>query len=1186
MRLVLRSLAATLILAAPFALFSQEFRGTISGVITDPTGAMVAGARVTVTEENTGTKIPTVSGASGEYTAAFLLPGDYDINVELQGFKSFVRKGVHVGAGDHAVIDVKLDVGNIATSVEVTADASLLNTDNSSVGQAITTKEVAELPINGRTPMMAAALALGVVGYAQPTLVHPFDSGAAAGWSVGGAYQQTSELLVNGSPNATWDGRLAYSPPQDAVQEVRVKASDTDAAFGHTAGGTLNQITKSGTNSLHGSAWEFNQPNTLTANDFFLNQKGQSRPVTHLNQYGVTAGGPMVLPKVFNGRNKLFWFFAWEGMKDAQPNPATLTVPSDAERVGNFAQMLVPTKANPQGTRLYDPYSAVVSGSNITRQPFTNNQIPQVAPYVNPVAQAYLKFIPLPNAAGLPDGTQNFVTAPNTPDNFNNEMGRLDYNMNDNSRMFFEIRHTDYAQVKNNYFDNIATGSTLFRVNTGVSLDEVYTFNPTNILDVRLNFTRMNEGHDVPSFGFNPTTLGFPSYMAAQSTYLAMPVIQFASSSFQQLGNTGTGADRLPSQSAQLFATWVKIKGSHQLKFGGDFRQYRLNTFTAGNSAGTFSFSGNNWVRPTQATSSSVVGQDFAEFLMGLPTGGSYDLNTFGSWYSYYSSVFVQDDWRVKRNFTLNIGLRFDHDGPYNEKYGRTVNGFDTTSANPLQAAAQAAYAKAPIAQLPPSAFNVLGGLTFPGNGTAVYNNTSHLVSPRVGFAWTPDPLHGKTVIRAGFGMFVAPVSIARMDVNGKFSTSPETNQEGFSQSTTVVPTGNNYASPAATLSNPFPNGLLTPSGSSLGLLTFAGQNITFLNPEMSSPYSLRWNFGIQQSLTPNLMLEVAYIGNHSVHLPVDATQLNGIPRQFLSTLGVRDPAQNYLAGTTPNPFFGLQTSTGTQANTTPAQLLARFPQFPVGDNASGWNGNGGIIEQNASVGSSYFNSLNVRLQKRTSHGLNFTFNYIFSKLIERVTWLNDSDPAPEKRISSIDHPHRFVAAISYELPFGRNKLVNLQSRWINGIFGGWQLNLVYTYQTGAPINWNNGSTTSPGDYVYFGDPIVLNNRMADPGSTAFNTSAFDTKSTDAFQYHIRTFPTMISSLRMDGINQFDPSLLKRISFTEKAYLQLRFEAFNALNHPVFPAPNTTATGSSFGTISGAQANRPRSIQLGARIVF
>jgi hypothetical protein len=1183
MKTVSLNLITLAILACPFVLPAQEFRSTISGVITDPAGAMIPRAQVTATETSTGTKVSTVSGSAGEYTAAFLLPGDYDIEVRMDGFNTFTRKGVHVGAGDHVIIDVQLYVGNVATSVEVTGDASLLNTDNSSLGQAITTKEMAELPINGRTPMIAASLSLGVIGYAQPTLIHPFDSGAAAGWSIGGAYQQTSELLINGSPNATWDGRLAYSPPQDAVQEVRVKVSDTDAAFGRTAGGTLNQVTKSGTNSFHGSAWEFNQPNTLTANDFFLNQAGKSRPVTHLNQYGVTAGGPVLLPK-FNGRNKLFWFFAWEGMKDAQPNPFATSVPTDAERRGDFPQIFIA-----DGTRIYDPYSAVVSGGTVIRTAFPNNQIPQVAPYVSPVAQEYLKFFPSPNVAPLrADGQQNYSTAPNTPDNYNNQMGRMDYNMSDRSRMFFDIRRTDYSQTKNNYFDNISTGSALYRVNTGVSVDEVYTVNPTNILNVRLNFTRMNEYHDVPSVGFNPTSLGFPSYMATQSNYLALPIITFAGSSFQTLGNTGTGADRLPSQSAQLFGTWVKIKGNHALKFGGDVRQYRLNTFTAGNSAGTFSFSGNNWVRASSgASATTAFGQDLATFLMGLPTGGSYDVNTYGSWYSYYSAVFVQDDWRLKRNLTLNLGVRFDHDGPYNEVHARTVNGYDTVTPNPLNAAAQAAYAKAPIAQLPPSAFHVLGGLTFPGGGdTAVYQNSSHLFSPRAGIVWSPDALKGRTVLRGSFGMFVAPVSIARMDVNGKFSTSPNTNQEGFSQTTTLVATNDNFATPAATLSNPFPSGLLAASGSSLGLLTFAGQSITLLNSEAKSPYSLRWNFGVQQSLGRNLMLEAVYIGNDSVHLPINATQLNGIPRQFMSTLSVRDPSQAYLTNTVANPFFGLNTTTGKSATTTPAQILAPFPQFPVGDNATGWNGSGGIIEQNLSTGSSYFHSLNVRLQKRFSYGLSFTFNYIFSKLIEQVTWLNASDPVPEKRLSSLDHPNRFVTAINYDLPFGKGRKFNLQSRLADAFAGGWTLNTVYTYQTGAPINWNNGSTTSPGDYVYLGTPIVLNKRMADPGSTAFNVAAFDTKAVDAFNYHIRTFPTMISSLRMDGINQFDTSLLKRFQITEKAYFQLRFEAFNVLNHPVFPAPNTTASSSVFGTISGAQANRPRSIQLGARFVF
>lgn len=253
------SFVAVLALAFPFALAAQEFRGTINGAITDPTGLPIAGAKVTVSETNTGSKNQIMSDASGQYTAPFLLPGDYEINVHMQGFKEFSRKAVHLGAGDHTRIDVRLDVGDAMQTVEVTADAPLLNVENASTGQAITTAEVEDLPINGRTPMMLASLSIGVLATGNPSLTQPFASGGGAAWSVGGTYAQTSELLVDGSPNATWDGRLAYSPPQDAVQEVRVKAFDSDAGFGHTGGGTLNQVMKTGTNSLHGSLWEFNR---------------------------------------------------------------------------------------------------------------------------------------------------------------------------------------------------------------------------------------------------------------------------------------------------------------------------------------------------------------------------------------------------------------------------------------------------------------------------------------------------------------------------------------------------------------------------------------------------------------------------------------------------------------------------------------------------------------------------------------------------------------------------------------------------------------------------------------------------------------------------------------------------------------------------------------------------------------
>ena len=1171
-------------MAIPLALSAQEFRATISGAVRDPSGAAVAGAKITVTETHTGTKVQTVSDASGQYTAPYLQPGDYEVAAQGSGFKNFIRKGLTVGSGDHPVIDIQLQVGDNTQVVEITADAPLLNTENASAGSSITAKEVQDLPLNGGTPMALAALSLGVIATGQPGLIHPFDSGGAAGWSVGGGYAQTSELLIDGSPDATWDGRLAYSLPKDAVQEVRVKAFDADAGYGHTGGGTLNQVMKTGTNSLHGTLFEQNQPNTLSANNFFNNAKGVARPVTHFNQYGVTAGGPIWIPKVYNGKNKLFWFFAFEGLKDGQPNPVFTTVPTDLERQGNFSQVLA---ADGPTSQLYDPYSAVQSGTTITRSPYPNNVIP--SSQLNPIAQAYLKFYPEPNIAAVrPDGYQNYASNATTNDDYNNELGRLDYNMSDRSRVFFDIRRTGYSQIKNDYFQNPAEGSILFRNNWGGTIDEVYTLNSTNVLDLRANISRMAETHASPNTGFDPTSLGFPSYIASHAEYLEMPVIAFSSNTnFQNL--SASGNSNLPSQSAQLYGSWTKIKGNHTLKFGGDLRQYRLNTYTVGNSTGTFSFNGNSYVRASSSASSTVtMGQDLASFLLGLPYSGSYDQSTYGSWYSYYASPFVQDDWRVKSNLTISLGLRYDWNGPYHEKYGRTLNGFDTTDPNPLAGPAMAAYAKNPIAQLPASAFNVLGGPTFASpNNNAVYQNTSHLLSPRAGFAWTPDVFHGKTVLRGGFGMFTSPVTISTLAITGTYSTTPEINQPGYSATTTMTAppsAGQVVTASTPNLSNPFPNGFTAPFGSSLGLLTGVNGAVTFVNPLVKNPYSLRWNAGIQQQLSPNTMLEVLYIGNHSIHLPVAITQLNGIPRQYLSTYPLRDPNQAYLTASVPNPFAGLSTGTTTTfaSTTSPVQLLARYPEFPVGDSSTGWNSSG-VLEQNDNVGSSYFDSLNIGVRRRISNGLQMNVNYIKSRLIEFDSWLNDSDARPEKRVSPSDHPNRFVTTMTYQLPIGKGQRFDAKSGIANGIIGGWTLNVVYQAQTGGPLTWVNGSSSTPGDYVYLGGPLNVNNRQVN--GVAFNTKAFDVNSADAFNYHLRTFPTTFMNARTDGINQLDVSALKRFDIGEHRRFELRGEVYNVLNHAIFAPPSTTASSSGFGTIT-ATANLARTVQLVGRLYW
>jgi hypothetical protein len=1165
------TLTAALLLFAAAVAPAQEYRATLSGTIKDASGGALPGVTVSIVETRTGVRTQAVTDASGQYVAPFLAPGDYDITAELSGFKQVSRKGLHLDAGSHPVIDLALEVGNVTESVQVRAESPILNTSNASVGQTITTKEVEDLPLNGRTPMMLAQLAIGVVATSNPSLIHPFDNNAAAAWSIGGTPSQTSELLLDGAPDEIWSGSLAYSPPQDAVQEVSVKAFNTDAAYGHTFGGTLNQILKSGTNTFHGSGYVFNQPSALTANSFFNVKTGTAKPDNKFNQYGLTGGGPVAIPGMFDGRNKLFWFLALERLTDSQPATNLTTVPTDAERNGDFSALL---KLGPQ-YQLYNPFSGSLNGSTITRQPFVNNVIqPNL---LNSIAQAYLKYYPEPNLPGDATGFQNYINNAPSTDDFNNELGRVDYNTSSRSRLSVDIRHNYRSQLKNNFFNNIASGTTLTRKNWGVTGDEVFTINPTTVLDVRGNWTYLGEAHGGPSTGFDPTGLGFPNYVAGSSQYLQMPFIGFSGScgsqtSFQCLGTTGSS--NVPSQSLQLFSDVVKNVGRHAIKFGADVRQYRLDATTYGNSTGLFTF-GTNWVTgPTSTTAASPFGGDFASFLLGLPTSGQYDVNAQGVYRSHYYAAFVQDDWRMTSSMTLNLGLRYEYDSPYSEEQGRTVNGFDPTASTSVATAAAAAYAKNPNPLLPPSQFDASGGLTFPASGGAVYTTGSGMVSPRVGFAWTPGRLHGKTVIRAGFGIFVQPITMANLSANGTYSSNPIINQQGFSATTSFVPTNNTFLTPANTLTDPFPSGILPPTGSSLGASTFLGQTISFITPQAKDPYSIRWNLGVQHELRPNLMAEVDYVANHTERLPVAVTQLNGIPRGSLSTLPTRDQAViNQLSASTANPFAGLLPGTSLNGSTiTVSQLLAHYPQFPVGVNSTST----GVLEQNANIGSSDYDSVSARLQQRLSHGLTLTGTYTWSRLMESDSYLNDTDTQLERRISPFDHTNHFVVGGSYELPFGQGRAVPLSSTWARLAFEGWRVNGIYTYQTGAPIFWST-------DMVYNGTPITLDPRQTT--GPAFNTSAFATASKDQFQFHVRTFPSTFSSLRSDAINNFDASILKNFMTGGSSYLQVRFEAFNVLNHTTFSAPNVTPTSASFGLIT-AQANIPRSVQLGLRFVF
>ena len=628
-------------LLACSALLAQEYRGTFSGNVTDPQGAVIPNTKITVTETRTGTKTTTVSGPTGKYTIPFLALGTYNIEAEAAGFKKFTQKGLTLSSGENPVIDIHLEVGNASEEVTVTAETPILVTANPSLGQVITTAEVEDVPINGRTPMMLDNLAMGVVSTFEPGPVRPFDNSAPNDISIGGVPATHNEVLLDGAPNAGQANQMAYSPMQDAVTEVRVNAFDMDAANGHTMGGTVNVMTKSGTNALHGSAYIYNQTSAVDANTFFNNAKSVSRPPYHQNQYGVTAGGPIYVPKVFNGKNRVFWFFGWEGMRDSDPanspletgNPENFTsVPTAAERKGDFSGLLnLPTNA----ATIYDPNSGVLSGTLVSRTPFPNNQIPSSR--ISPVAQAYMNtYFPQPNTAGLLSGQNNYVINAVDFDGYDNELGRLDINASDRNRISFEARHNYRAQNKNQFFGNPATGNFLYRINQGATLEDIDTITPTTVANVRFSWTRYIENHSSPADGVDPSTLGFPSYIDGNSEFKMLPYITFNSTSvtggaradYEPLGYNGDGTNF--NDIFQFFGQVVKIHGNHTLKMGTDLRENRWSAYTFGNPSGTYGFKGDWTNDPLVAGSSSTVvfGQDLAQFMMGIPSSGSLDLNT------------------------------------------------------------------------------------------------------------------------------------------------------------------------------------------------------------------------------------------------------------------------------------------------------------------------------------------------------------------------------------------------------------------------------------------------------------------------------------------------------------------------------------------------------------------------------
>jgi hypothetical protein len=1141
------TLAIVALAAAPIAVGAQVSRGTITGRISDSAGAVIPNARVLVTEISTATTATVVSNAVGEYTVPFLVPGTYSVTVAAPGFDTIVRVGIQVGANEQLSEDFQLAVGQTTQSVNVEAGGSLLENVTASIGQELNSEDIENLPVDGNTPLVVSQLAVGVLPTGNPQFFHPYDNSGPSGFSMGGAPASQNELLLDGAPDGQGDRTIAYNPPLDAAEEVKVEAFEPDAAYGHTAGGTVNQVLRHGTNKYHGTLYEYGQYSALDDTNWFTKNAGQKKPVSRYNQFGGSIGGPLSVPRLFDGHNRVFFFIAYEGIYDNAPTPSIITVPTVAERSGDFSALLS------QGSNytIYDPYSGVQSGSTITRKPISYNGVANVIPpsEINPVGTALVNYYPAPNYPGLANGENNYYTPGNSTDSFDSEIGRIDVNITSKNKLFYDFRHNNRYHTSGNLFNNLATGSILVSPNWGSTVDDVHIFTANTVWDNRLNWTRNITSRPLVS-SVPLTALGFPTSLEAAQTVPAFPVTSI--SPFSGFGYSK--GQYLPFDSYQIFSMVSHTAGRHSLEFGADLRLYKEGSFSYGNSAGSYTF-GTSWTNgPTSTSGAAPVGQELASLELGLPTAGSIDVNTNQTTSAEYFALFVQDNFRLLPRLTLNLGLRYEHDLPTVESDNRAVNGFATSTVSPINAQAQANYAASPTPGI--TLPTLMGGLTFatPSNRN-LYQTRATDFSPRLGIAWSPVD---KTTVHAGIGIFND--SVGRQN-----AISP-----GYNQTTQELVTSNNFLSPATTLSNPFPSGLTLPPGNSQGLATYLGQAISFYPSKILNDYAIRYTVNIQQEFAGNTLFEIGYLGSHLNHLPVNQS-LDSIPAQSLNVGQVRNNnVINYLSQTVTNPFAGLLPGTtinGSKVALT--QLILPYPQYT------------GITLTGNPVGSSMFNLMEARLEKRMSHGIRFLVNYAWSKKIDRLDYLNPEDTNLEKRISPDDRPQRLVLSATYELPFGEHRTFNPSNPVLGRLIGGWDITPIYTFQPdGPPLVW--------GDLIYLGPS--LNNLKVNPHNpkAAFDTSQFDLKSADQLVTadHIRTLPTQVAHARADGINTLDLSIAKYTRITEGFHAQLRGDFFNFLNRPQFSAPATSsATSSGFGQAT-SQANLPRQVQVELKLIF
>ena len=865
------------LLALMSAGFAQEFRGTITGTVTDPNGASIPGATVVIKNTETNVTTTVKTNDEGSYTFTALSPGNYNVSATGNGFKTSSRENLGVRVDDRLTVDFKLEIGSTA-EVTIVAAEEVLERGTVTTGMVVGSRQVQELPLPEGAVFTLVTQAPGVVYTGDPNFTGPTANGNLAAFRTNG----TAGNLINldGSPNLGSNAAVAYTPPSDAVQEFKINTNSFDAQNGFTAGSTVNVALKTGTNRFHGAAYYFNRDKSRTANNFFNNRNGLAAPERKYYRVGGSVNGPIF-------KDKTFFLAAIEFQNDNVAQPTTFFVPTALQRIGNFSEI--------PGTSIYNPFTAFTGGTcpsgNVCRNAFAGNII--TPGLIKQYALNYLALYPLPNLP-VQNGVGQFASDMNLHRPYRSYLGRVDHNFNSNHKIFGKYYYSRSQEDRYNWIGepDSPTRGFEYRVNKGGNVDYTALLSSTLVFDYRgsYNLFSLQRANASP---VSPTELGLPAAAAGVMGAEVMPRMDFASFASTNISNaigsnrSDYGEGRLvPFNLLSLQPMLTQIVGNHTLKYGYDFRQLHEMFDSKGFNSGRFQFDGrfttacNTQPNPTTAVcpngasnggSLAAYGRDLAAFLMGVPSANnnsfidnptSYDVK------SSYHGLFFQDDWRVTSKLTLNLGLRYELEGGIIDSQDRLVTGFDNVVVNPLQAAAQANFTALPPPGVPGPTFTVLGGLRFatPADRAAQESDRNNF-QPRLGVSYA---INNKTVIRAGFAIFTAPFQIQAP------------NQSGFSTPTLFAQSANGSGA-ISTLDNPFPSGVAPSPGSSQGLETFIGRDLTVLTHDRKNAQFMRFMIGVQHELPWGFGVEVAFIGAQGSDLAV-ARQINYIPLQYLNT--------------------------------------------------------------------------------------------------------------------------------------------------------------------------------------------------------------------------------------------------------------------------------------------------------------